>query len=83
MNVLLALTILGTVLVTVGLLGLYMDVARRISKLQRDLKASRRDIRKNHHDISILKERAAQESDRIIIQHEYKPADISFPNEEV
>ena len=83
MRVLLGLTILGIVLVTVGLLGLYVNVTHRLNKLQRELKASNRDIRKNHNEIKVLKERAAQESDRIIIQHEYKSADISFPNQEV
>ena len=83
MRVLLGLTILGIVLVTVGLLGLYVNVTHRLNKLQRELKASNRDIRKNHNDIKVLKERAAQESDRIIIQHEYKSADISFPSQEV
>ena len=83
MRVLLGLTILGIVLITVGLLGLYVNVTHRLNKLQRELKASIRDISKNHNEIKVLKERAAQESDRIIIQHEYKPADINYPSQEV
>lgn len=83
MRVLLGLTILGIVLVTVGLLGLYVNVTHRLNKLQRELKAFNRDIRKNHNEIKVLKERAAQESDRIVITHEYKPADISYPSQEV
>lgn len=83
MRVLLGLTILGIVLVTVGLLGLYVNVTHRLNKLQRELKASIRDISKNHNDIKILKQRAADESDRIVITHEYKPADISYPSQEV
>lgn len=83
MRLLLALTVIGSILIAVGLLGLYAKTTIRLNELQRELKASKRDISKNHNDIKILKQRAADESDRIIIQHEYKPADISYPSQEV
>ena len=75
MKVLLLLTVCGSIMVTVGLLGLYAQVTVRLKKLEHDLKDYRRDTRKNYHDIKILKERAASESDKIIITHEYSQKD--------
>ena len=80
---LLLLTIIGTVMIAVGLLGLYVSVTRRLNKLQRELKNSKNDIRSNNNKIKVLEQRAAEQSDHIVITHEYKPADISFPSQEV
>ena len=84
MTYLLLLTVLGSIMVTVGLLGLYFNITYRLNKIEHDMKDHRKNIRKNHQDIKILKERAAQESDRIVISHEWQEADgIRYPSQEV
>ena len=84
MRIILLLTVLGTVMVAVGLLGLYASVTVRLNRLEHELKNSRRDIRKNHNEIHILKNRAADESDHIVITREWKDAgDIRYPSQEV
>lgn len=83
MKTLLILTIIGTVMIAVGLLGLYAIVIRRIRNIEKSLNLSKQDIRRNHNDIKILKQRDADASDRIIIEHQYPSADISFPSKEV
>ena len=84
MKVILLMTIIGSIMITIGLMGLYFNVTYRLSKLEHDMKDQRKDIRKNHSDIKVIKERAAQESDKIIIQHEWTEAKgIRYPSQEV
>lgn len=84
MKVLLMLTIVGTVLIATGLLGLYVQTTLRIREIERNIKSNHKDIKKNRHEIDILKEREAQKSDKLVITHEWnEAADIRYPSQEV
>lgn len=84
MKILLLLTVIGTMMITVGLFGLYVNTTIRIRQIEKELKNHKKDIRKNRTDIAICKERAAQESDHIVITHEWNEASgIRYPSEEV
>lgn len=84
MTYILLMTVLGSIMVTVGLLGLYFNITYRLNKIEHDMKDHRKNIRKNHQDIKVLKERTAQESDRIVIEHAWQEADgIRYPSQEV
>jgi hypothetical protein len=62
---LLLLTIIGFILVTVGLFGLYLDVNRRIRKLNRSMWKQQRDISKNADRISKIEQKDHDESDHV------------------
>lgn len=84
MKTLLLLTVIGTMMITVGLLGLYINTTYRIRQIEKELKSHKKDIKQNRTDIDICKERAAQESDHIVITHEWNEASgIRYPSEEV
>ena len=72
MRLILGLTILGVVLVTLGLLGLYVDVTRRLHHIEDQLKKHNAEISDHKRDIRVIKERAAQESDKVVVVHEWK-----------
>lgn len=84
MKILLLLTVIGTMMITVGLLGLYVNTTYRIRQIEKELKSHKKDIRKNRTDIAICKERAAQASDHIVITHEWNEVSgIRYPSQEV
>lgn len=84
MKLLLMFTVLGTVLVATGLLGLWIQTTLRIREIENELKANSKDIKKNRRKISILEERDAQKSDKIVISHEWnEAAGIRYPSQEV
>lgn len=84
MKVLLMLTIIGTVMIAVGLLGLYINVTMRLH----DIEDSIDDVKKKHsrtrQRVKVLEDRAAEESDRVIITHKWDEASgIRYPSQEV
>ena len=64
-RVLLLLTILGFILVTVGLFMLYIDVNRRIRKLNKTMWQNQRDISKNSDRIKVIEQRDRDQSDHV------------------
>ena len=83
MEMILTLTILGFVLVTVGLVGMYVSATRRLNALTRALNSTNADVRTHGRDIKVLKERAAAQSDHITITHEYKSENAPhYPSKE-
>lgn len=64
-RVLLLLTILGFILVTVGLFMLYIDVNRRIRKLNKTMWQNQRDIHKNSDRITVIEQRDRDQSDHV------------------
>jgi hypothetical protein len=82
MKTILLLTVIGIILVTVGLTGLYFDVRARLKAINKELRAHESEISAHKKDIRIIKERAATESDRVIICHESAASGVKFPNEE-
>jgi beta-lactamase regulating signal transducer with metallopeptidase domain len=84
MKTLLLLTVIGTMMITVGLLGLYVNTTYRIRQIEKELKSHKKDIKQNRTDIAICKERAEQKSDHIVITHEWDEASgIRYPSQEV
>ena len=64
-RVLLLLTILGFILVTVGLFMLYIDVNRRIRKLNRTMWQNQRDIHINRQRINTIEQRNRDSSNHV------------------
>lgn len=62
---LLLLTIIGFILVTVGLFGLYIDVSRRIRKLNKTMWESQRDIHINRQRINTIEQRNRDSSNHV------------------
>lgn len=76
-----ALTVIGVILITLGLVGLYFDVCRRLTKVEKSMRLHQNDIAKNRRSIRVLKEREAQRADRVIIGYEPKDSGIKFGGE--
>lgn len=62
---LLLLTIIGFILVTVGLFGLYIDVSRRIKKLNKTMWKHGRDIHINRQRINTIEQRNRDSSNHV------------------
>ncbi|MBR5386473.1 MAG: hypothetical protein IK142_02715 [Clostridiales bacterium] len=62
---LLLLTIFGFILVTVGLFGLYINVSRRIKKLNNTMWKHERDIHINRQRINTIEQRNRDSSNHV------------------
>ena len=80
-RVLLLLTILGFILVTVGLFMLYIDVNRRIRKLNRTMWQNQRDIHKNSDRITVIEQRDRDQSDHVYFATDNEIDEIRFNGE--
>lgn len=69
MDVILFFLSAAGICVTVGGLGLYFNTKKRIDDLDQALLMYDRELTKNKKDIRVLKERAAQNSDRAYLIH--------------
>lgn len=84
MKVILLLTIVGTSMIAVGLLGLYVNVTRRLNAIEKTISTEKKKHSRTRQRVRVLEERDADESDRVIITHEWKEADgIRYPSQEV
>ena len=54
---LLLLTVVGVILITLGLFGLYFDVCRRLRKVNASIEAQRQEIRKSARRIKVIEDR--------------------------
>lgn len=75
MKMILALTILAMVLISVGLIGMYINVCMRITDLEDELKSHKAEISKHKKRIKVLETREAEKSDRVVIMHSYDDKD--------
>ena len=80
-RVLLLLTILGFILVTVGLFMLYVDVNRRIRKLNKTMWQNQRDIHKNSDRITVIEQRDRDQSDHVYFATDNEIDEIRFNGE--
>ena len=80
-RVLLLLTILGFILVTVGLFMLYIDVNRRIRKLNKTMWLNQRDIHKNSDRITVIEQRDRDQSDHVYFATDNEIDEIKFNGE--
>lgn len=83
-RILLMMTIVGTIMIAVGLLGLYVNVTKRL----RDIERSVGDVRKKHsrtrQRVKDLEDQAKKEADQITFYHKWdEAADIRYPSQEV
>lgn len=85
MKTLLLLTIIGTVLIAVGLLGLFWSVTKRLYDLERELDYHKKEITNHKRDLFALKNRKPEksESDNIYIYHRYDDSSAPiYPSKE-
>ena len=68
----------AAICVTIGGLGLHYETKKRLDEIEGALDFLDKDIRHNNHDIKVLKERAAQNSDRAYIVHIPTDDEITF-----
>ena len=68
----------GLICVTIGGLGLHFTNKKRIDELEEAVLMYDREIGQNKRDIKVLKERAAQNSDRAYIVHIPSEYDVKY-----
>lgn len=68
----------AAICVTIGGLGLHYETKKRLDELEGALDFLEKDNRRNSRDIKVLKERAAQNSDRAYIVHIPSDDEITF-----
>lgn len=78
MRLLLLLTVIGFILITLGLTGLYFDVTARLRKIEKSMKAQDTEIRSQKRDIRVIKERDANLSDKVVITYEPNDKGIKY-----
>lgn len=81
MRLILLLTVIGCILIALGLLGLYVDVTRRLAKIERSMKRQNDEIKTQSRELRVIKDRAAEQSDRVIITYEPKDNGIKYGGE--
>lgn len=81
MRLILLLTVIGCILIALGLLGLYVDVTRRLAKIERSMKRRNDEIKSQSRELRVIKDRAAEQSDRVIITYEPKDNGIKYGGE--
>ena len=64
-RILLLLTIIGIIFVTLGLLGLYIDVNRRIKALKKSLRSTDHLVSRNEKRISVIEQRDRDQSEHV------------------
>ena len=80
-RVLLLLTILGCILITIGLLIMYVDVNRRIRKINKTMWQNQRDIHKNSDRIKVIEQRDRDQSDHLYFATDNEIDEIKFNGE--
>lgn len=84
MKVILLLTVLGTTLIAVGLLGLYINVTMRLKEIENDIQEVKKKHSRTRERVKILENRAADQSDHVIITHKWdEVSGIRYPSQEV
>ena len=64
LHILLLLTVIATIMVAVGLTGMFFSVTARLNKIEKDMRRCKSDNKTHGREIRVLKERAAQASKR-------------------
>ena len=64
-RVLLLLTVIGIILVTLGLLGLYFDVCRRLRRINRSIREQNSEIRRTNRRAKVIEDRDRDRSDHV------------------
>ena len=80
-HILLLLTIVGIILVTIGLLGLYVDVNRRIKALKKSVKNTQRVALNHDSRIKAIEQRDRDQSDHVYFATDNEIDEIQFRGE--
>lgn len=84
MKVILLLTVIGTTMIAVGLLGLYVNMTMRLKDVENDIQEVKKKHSRTRERVKILENRAADESDHVIITHSWdEVSGIRYPSQEV
>ena len=83
-RILLMLTIIGTIMIAVGLLGLYINVTKRLNDIEKSLSKSEKKHSRTRQRVKDLEDQAKKEADQITFYHKWdEAADIRYPSQEV
>lgn len=80
-RLILLLTIVGIILITLGLMGLYVDVTRRLHKIEKSLNSTKSEVSHTKSQIRVLEERDKQKSDKLVIEYQPVGSDIKYGGE--
>ena len=80
MKTLLLLTICGTVMIAIGLLGLYADVTRRLNSLEKDIKENRNGLKRARQGMRNLSDKLHEESENVTFVF-VDDSDVIYPHE--
>ena len=69
MDMILFFMVTGLICVTIGGLGLHFTNKKRIEDLEKAVLVQDKELTQNKRDVRVLKERAAQNSDRAYLVH--------------
>ena len=84
MKVLLMLTIIGTIMIAVGLLGLYINVTKRLNDIEKSFSKSEKKHSRTRQRVRDLEEEARKKKDSVTFFHKWDEADsIRYPSQEV
>ena len=78
MDVILFFMSAAVICLTIGGLGLYINTKKRIEDIEEALLLYDKELTHNKKDIRVLKERAAQNSDRAYIVHIPSDDDVKY-----
>lgn len=64
-RILLLLTIIGIILVTLGLLGLYMDVTLRLKRINNSIREQKRELGRTKDRVKVIEDRDRDSSNHV------------------
>lgn len=84
MRIILLLTVLGTVMIAVGLLGLYINVTLRLRDIERSVDEVKKKHSRTRQRVKDLEDGANRKKNSVTIFHKWDEADgIRYPSQEV
>lgn len=81
MRTLLLLTIIGMILVTSGLVGMYFSVVYRLRHIEREIRTHKSEITEHKRKIGVLERRDMKKSDNVYL-FTVGENDVKFPSKE-
>lgn len=64
-RILLLLTIIGIILVTLGLLGLYVDVTLRLKRINNSIREQKRELGRTKNRVKVIEDRNRDSSNHV------------------
>lgn len=83
-RILLMMTIVGTIMIAVGLLGLYVNVTKRLHDIERSVGDVKKKHSRTRQRVKELEDEANRKKNSVTIFHKWDEADgIRYPSQEV